>query len=281
MDVFNDCIKEIRWFCEGCEYVPDGAYTLINYWIDCLNVWSCDKTIQQVENMLCVILKDYTGERYIYNWDLEQHIITVELLEIAGYNEAVEDYYNNYNESDEDFNRFWMSLNIPALEAEEINRRAMRCFGTYTMLLERLQEFAHIRNINFAECAKRAGLHEDFYKHLEIEIKGMGVPPLKAYIIKDSQKVLKAIDAELRNCIGKQGRKIALIICALEQYGYIANIDGNIERIYEAFKLSYPDKVSDNRQAVSTYLNAHRNLKAKTDKPPFTEAELRKFINKI
>lgn len=103
---------------------------------------------------------------------------------------------------------------------------------------------------------------------------------LEAYINKDAQKVLNAIDAELKNCKKPQGKRIALIICALEQYAYISNIDGNIERIYEAFKLQYPDKIAT-RQAVTQYINAHRNSNAKTDKPQFTNEELTSFIDKI
>lgn len=110
--------------------------------------------------------------------------------------------------------------------------------------------------------------------------KQTGVIPLDAYLIKDKLKVLNAIDNELANCKGAQGKRIALIICALEEYGYIANIDGNIERIYEAFKHRYTDKVAS-RQGVSQYINAHRNPKAITDKPKFSAKELKLFIDKI
>ena len=116
--------------------------------------------------------------------------------------------------------------------------------------------------------------------HKRIQVEETGIIPLDMYIKKDIRKVLSAIDNELTNCKGAQGKRIALIICALEEYGYIANINGNIERIYEAFKYRYPDKVAS-RQGVSQYINAHRNPKAITDKPKFSAKELKLFIDKI
>lgn len=103
---------------------------------------------------------------------------------------------------------------------------------------------------------------------------------LEMFILKDRDKVLKAIDAELESIVKQSGKHIALIICALEHYGYIANISGKQMKIISAFSLRYPNKVAT-AQAVGQYINAHRNPQAKTDKPPFTEKELKEFINKI
>lgn len=281
MDIYKDCIKQIKSFCETVEHIPAGESVLINYWIDCLYRWSCDKTRQQVEDVLCVMLGRYTGDRYRYNWDSSQYIIAIEVLKIKGYEDEAEDYYSNYDESDDDFYLFWNNLNIPDNLRVEINHDAMRYFGAYLNLLWNLEEFANFRGINFAECAKRAGYHEDFYTHnRSTDGKNSGITPLNAYIIKDAQKVLNAIDAEFKGCNKPSGKRVALIICALEKYGYIANIDGLVVKIYTAFKWRYNDKIAT-RQAVTQYINAHRNPNAKTDKPQFTNEELTSFIDKI
>lgn len=280
---FNLCPHAIKKCCESINNVPEiwgEMYGFVMEIIECWDMWSFDKNTTQIESMLLAILTNYTSDRFHYNWFSSQYVITMEILEREGYNNEVMDYYEHYDDSDEDFNRFWETLQIshPNLDIEKINRESMAYHSKYSILHYKLKEFAEIRNIDFAKLAERAGWHKDFWGLSTNTTTNLC--DIEAYIIKDRERVLRAIDAELVGCNKPQGKRIALIICALEQYGYITNIDGNIERIYNAFKQRYPDKIAS-RQSVSQYLNAHRNPNAYTDKPRFMDRELERFINTI
>lgn len=271
-------ICKISQLCKSVENIPTNfaeARSVVDDIIMGLDVWSSDKTPQQVKTTLTVILKNYTGDRYNWDWDESQIIIALSVLKLYGFNNEVYSFYELDNNLDEDFNRFWGELQelYPTLDIVKINQESMHYFSIYLYLRERLEDFAEIRGISFVDCAKTAEWHKDFYDNSTISM-------LDRYIIKDRKKVLRAIDTYIAVYNKPQGKRIALIICALEQYGYISNIDGNIERIIKAFRQRYPDKVSS-RQSVSQYLNAHRNPNAKTDKPPFMDEELEMFIKTI
>lgn len=275
---FEQCIYKISQLCESLENLPTKfaeAKKEVDDIIIGLDIWSNDKTIQQVKTLLIVILNNYTGDTYHYGFGESQIYITLSVLERYGYKNDVEAFYQQAGELEEDFNRFWVSLQElhPTVDFIKINKVSLHYFSIYLYLRDRLEDFAEIRNISFADCAKTAEWHEDFYHN------GI-MPMLERYIIKDRKKVLRAIDTYIAVYNKPQGKRIALIICALERYGYIGNIDGNIERIIEAFRQRYTNKVSS-RQSVSQYLNAHRNPKAKTDKPRFMDEELEMFIKTI
>ena len=103
---------------------------------------------------------------------------------------------------------------------------------------------------------------------------------LEKYISKDTDKVLKVIDNEMANAKKGSGRIIALIICALEKFGYIETIDGKVEKLHRAFVLRYKDRVGT-RQSVSAYIEATRNPKSTSQYKGFTDNELNDFGAKL
>lgn len=106
---------------------------------------------------------------------------------------------------------------------------------------------------------------------------------LERLILKDSKKVLKAIDAIVKNSPPqkKLGKDIALIICALEKHSYIPNTTNLVAQIYRAFTERYPQKIGA-IQGINAYIEATKNRERSTsDYKPFTDKELDKFISTV
>lgn len=105
---------------------------------------------------------------------------------------------------------------------------------------------------------------------------------LESYIIKDKKRVIKAIDAKLdskqkANSDG-EGRLVALIICALERYGYM-NLEGkDMTNIINAFRAKYPNKIGK-RQGISSYITATRTGEYCRGYKPISSNEIDDFIN--
>ena len=103
---------------------------------------------------------------------------------------------------------------------------------------------------------------------------------LEAFILKDKEAVLNAIDAELMNSTKKEGKRIAIIICALERYGYMADVTGRIERLHIAFTRRYPNKIAS-RQSISDYITATKDNVYCGSAKPLANDDIETFYKKI
>lgn len=135
-------------------------------------------------------------------------------------------------------------------------------------------------------CELVPKIHKDIF--VDIEKFVMGDDDIKcennslgSFLVKDGEKVLRVIDAEMNAVTKCQGRLVALMICALVKYGYMINIDGKIQRIWQAFNERYPNKVAT-RQSVNNFISVtmHPGSSLSLYKA-FTDEELEQFRNKI
>lgn len=233
-----------------------------------LDYWSIDKNVTQIEVLTFRILDDYLS------WYLRLPTIDILHTYIESQIEILEEYIHQYDENIT-FSKWDLYISINDILWSLIYTLWNIC-ESFGIDINKIQ----LRTSCRLPLAEFIGLPHYTTNTIPIKPQPQTPLPLESYIIKDKQRVLKAIDTYIAVCNKPQGKRIALIICALEQYGYISNIDGNIERIIKAFRQRYPNKVSS-RQSVSQYLNAHRNPNAKTDKPPFMDEELEMFIKTI
>ena len=277
MNIFEDCIKEIRLFCRSVAHIPNEYAALIDGWIDCLNEWSCDKTPLQVESLFFLILSDYTGDIYRDNWESEQVAIVLEVLETFGYAGDVDNFYYQYDGRYEEFDHFWRELNIPQNTLEDINRESSRCSYAYFYLQGQLEKFAEHHKINFAEYARRAEWHEDFISKKLPPIDNLQESESwQNYIIGANKDAwINLIREELNNAGNKNGRLMAVIILALQKNSAIKTLTSK-KRFYDALRAEFPNLNRD--QAINNYLNAESPNSYTT---PIPEDEIIAIINKI
>ena len=102
---------------------------------------------------------------------------------------------------------------------------------------------------------------------------------LNDFIIKDSEKVLRFIETELKSCRAKQGKLIAAIIIVLRETGYIVQTEGKLTRIHDAFCKMYPGKIG-RLTGIVDYINSHDNPGYIGDKK-ITENELNQLQQKL
>jgi hypothetical protein len=267
----TDCF----WITQGdCNWVVENlcscdVISTIVEWYDAVDDWSRDKTKEQVEALVFRVLDSY----------LLQYLRYDSIDKMQEYIAYIGACYFDYIKSEQIGKDIEEDTIYEAVESVLYN------------IIDGLRSICEAWNITIEDIAERTscGFSIEYFRTYDLDYCDIqfteqpgtiGTLPLEAYITNNKGRVLKAIDAEMASCVNKQGRRIALIICALEQHGYIANINGNIERIYKAFKQRYPNKVGT-RQSVSQYINVSRNNQAKSDKSPFTDEELKRFIRTI
>lgn len=287
---FNLCPHAIKKCCESIINVPEiwgEMYEFVMEIIECWDMWSFDKNTTQIESMLLAILTNYTSDRFHYNWFSSQYVITMEILEREGYDNEVMDYYEHYDDSDEDFNRFWEALQIshPNLDIEKINRESMAYHSKYSILHYKLKEFAEIRNIDFAKLAERAGWHKDFWGlstntpiTTQSSTPPQTPPPTKwqDYIIgADKEAWERLITEELNNAGKHSGRLFAMIILAMQREGAIKEIPSKT-KFYALMRVVFPLLSSD--QSINKHLNTNSPNSCTT---PISDDEIEAIIKKV
>lgn len=289
---FKLCPFAIKTYCESIRNLPESlsaAQGMITEIIEGMDMWSFDKDTMKIETMLQVLLANNTSDRYHYNFYHSQYLVTLEILRREGYNEAVDDYYNLYDDSDEDFNRFWVSLqeSHPTMDAKKINVESMRYFSMYLLLAEKLQEFAAIRGIDFTKCAEKAGWHKDhitnhrFTNNTTTSNPQIGDTPSENskwqdYIIGTNKEAWeRLITEELKNAGSRSGRLLAMIIFALQKDNAIKEIISKT-KFYTLLRADFPRLSTDS--SINKYLNAHS---PNSYDSPIPDNEIEAMIKKV